>query len=407
MGYTSSMEKNRDTKGYGDAGDADGAGYDGAGDADGAGYDGADGAGYDGADDAGYDGAGYGDAGYGDAGYDGADDTWADPTIKINAHISTRPQSFSTYIGQSHVVGNLKVYIEAARRREKPLDHTLFYGPPGLGKTTLANIIANEMGTTIRTTTGPTIEKQGDLAAILTNLNAGDILFIDEIHRLHPSVEELLYPAMEDYRLDIIIGQGPAARTVTMDLPPFTLIGATTRAGMLTSPLRDRFGIIMRLEYYSQEELATIVVNAAQSSPSVGTLDTDAASEIGSRSRGTPRIALRTLNRIRDFADVYNGGKITKAIAQEGMNRIGVDPIGLTTADVGYLRAMIEVYKGAPVGLETIASMLSEDRVTVEYVIEPYLIYLGFVHKTPRGRVATEQAYQHLGIPWTATPLRS
>ncbi len=386
MGYTSSMEKNRDTKGDGSGYDADGSGYD----ADGSGYD-ADGSGYD-ADGSGYD-------------ADGADDTWADPTI--NAHISTRPQSFSTYIGQSHVVGNLKVYIEAARRREKPLDHTLFYGPPGLGKTTLANIIANEMGTTIRTTTGPTIEKQGDLAAILTNLNAGDVLFIDEIHRLHPSVEELLYPAMEDYRLDIIIGQGPAARTVTMDLPPFTLIGATTRAGMLTSPLRDRFGIIMRLEYYTQEELATIVLNAAQSSSSIATLDDDAAIEIGSRSRGTPRIALRTLNRIRDFADVYNGGKITKSIAQEGMNRIGVDPIGLTTADVGYLRAMIEVYKGAPVGLETMASMLSEDRVTVEYVIEPYLIYLGFVHKTPRGRVATEQAYAHLGVPWAPSSSRS
>ncbi|BAI81264.1 Holliday junction DNA helicase RuvB [Deferribacter desulfuricans SSM1] len=312
--------------------------------------------------------------------------------------IHIRPNSFDEYVGQKKIVENLKIFVEAAKKRGEPLDHCLIYGPPGLGKTTLANIIANELGVSIKSTSGPTIEKPGDLAAILTNLSEGDVLFIDEIHRLHTSVEEILYPAMEDFKLDIIIGQGPAARTIKIDLPKFTLIGATTRAGLLTSPLRDRFGMIFRLDFYDVDELKQIVLRGAKV---LGVeIDDSAAMVIASRCRGTPRIAHRILRRVRDFAEVMNDGVVTKEIADFGLNRLEIDSAGLDINDRNFLLAIIEKYNGGPVGIETLSATLSEEKDTLEDVIEPYLIYKGFIKKTPRGRVVTPLAYEHLNIPF-------
>ncbi|MCM1340478.1 MAG: Holliday junction branch migration DNA helicase RuvB [Acetobacter sp.] len=308
---------------------------------------------------------------------------------------SLRPKTLDDYIGQDKVKENLKIYIEAARGRGDALDHVLLYGPPGLGKTTLAGIIANEMGVNIRVTSGPAIEKQGDLAALLTNLQEGDVLFIDEIHRLNRQVEEVLYPAMEDGALDIIIGKGPSARSIRLDLPHFTLIGATTRAGQLSAPLRDRFGVIFRLEMYSDEQLATIVKRSA------GILEMpvcdDGAFEIASRSRGTPRIANRLLKRSRDFAQVKYDGVISKDAAVDALSRMEIDSLGLDNIDRILLETMIKNYNGGPVGLETIAAAIGEEAVTIEDVYEPYLMQIGFLSRTPRGRMATALAYKHLG----------
>ena len=309
---------------------------------------------------------------------------------------SLRPSRLEEYIGQDKVKENLKVYIEAAKMRKDTLDHVLLYGPPGLGKTTLAAIIAAEMGVNFRVTSGPAIEKQGDLAAILTNLQPGDVLFIDEIHRMQRSVEEILYPAMEDHVLDIIIGKGPAARSIRIDLAPFTLIGATTRAGQLSTPLRDRFGVISRLELYSPEELASIVTRSA------GILglpiDADGALEIASRSRGTPRIANRLLKRVRDFAQVKGYDVIDSEIASYALSRLEIDQLGLDNTDRRMLEAIISYYNGGPVGLETLAATVGEEAITLEDVYEPYLIQIGFLSRTPRGRCATFRAYEHLGI---------
>ena len=309
---------------------------------------------------------------------------------------SLRPSRLEEYIGQDKVKENLKVYIEAAKMRKDTLDHVLLYGPPGLGKTTLAAIIAAEMGVNFRVTSGPAIEKQGDLAAILTNLQPGDVLFIDEIHRMQRSVEEILYPAMEDHVLDIIIGKGPAARSIRIDLAPFTLIGATTRAGQLSTPLRDRFGVISRLELYSPEELASIVTRSA------GILglpiDADGALEIASRSRGTPRIANRLLKRVRDFAQVKGYDVIDPEIASYALSRLEIDHLGLDNTDRRMLEAIISYYNGGPVGLETLAATVGEEAITLEDVYEPYLIQIGFLSRTPRGRCATFRAYEHLGI---------
>ena len=310
--------------------------------------------------------------------------------------VSLRPHSFEEYIGQEKAKENLRIYIEAAKNRHESLDHVLLYGPPGLGKTTLAGIVANEMGVQIRVTSGPAIEKPGDLAALLTSLNDGDILFIDEIHRLSRSIEEVLYPAMEDFALDIIIGKGPSARSIRLDLKRFTLIGATTRAGQLSAPLRDRFGVILRLELYSPEELAKIVKRSA------GILnieaEKDGALEIASRSRGTPRIANRLLKRARDYAQVMGNGIITVESAQNALERMEIDELGLDLVDRNLLRAMIENYNGGPVGLDTIAAMIGEEAVTIEDVYEPYLMQLGFLTRTPRGRKVTPLGYRHLGF---------
>lgn len=310
-----------------------------------------------------------------------------------------RPRSLSEYVGQEKVKGNLQIYIQAALDRREALDHVLLYGPPGLGKTTLASIIANEMGVNIRITSGPAIEKAGDLAAILTNLSEHDILFIDEIHRMSRTVEEILYPAMEDYALDIIIGKGPAAKSIRIDLPRFTLIGATTRAGLLTAPLRDRFGVISRLELYSVEEIQEIVMRSA------GLLeveiDEEGAAEIASRSRGTPRIANRFLKRVRDFAQVKHDGKITYKVASDALKSMEVDELGLDEIDSRMIRTMIENFGGGPVGLDTLAATIGEEPNTIEDVYEPYLLQLGFISRTPRGRIATKLAYDHFEIPYS------
>ena len=312
---------------------------------------------------------------------------------------SLRPKYFNEYIGQREAKDNLNIYIQATKQRGEALDHVLLYGPPGLGKTTLAGIIANELGVNFRITSGPAIEKAGDLAAILTNLDEHDVLFIDEIHRLSRSVEEVLYSAMEDYALDIIIGKGPSARSVRIELPKFTLVGATTRAGALAAPLRDRFGIVSRLEYYKQEELEFIVTRAADIL-NIG-IEQAGASEIARRSRGTPRIANRLLKRVRDFAQVVGDGVITADIADEALKRLHVDKMGLDRIDRRVLKCIIENYDGGPVGIETIAAAVSEERDTIEDVYEPYLMQLGFLGRTPRGRVATKLAYDHLGISQT------
>ena len=312
---------------------------------------------------------------------------------------SLRPKYFNEYIGQREAKDNLNIYIQATKQRGEALDHVLLYGPPGLGKTTLAGIIANELGVNFRITSGPAIEKAGDLAAILTNLDEHDVLFIDEIHRLSRSVEEVLYSAMEDYALDIIIGKGPSARSVRIDLPKFTLVGATTRAGALAAPLRDRFGIVSRLEYYKQEELEFIVTRAADIL-NIG-IEQAGASEIARRSRGTPRIANRLLKRVRDFAQVVGNGVITADIADEALKRLHVDKMGLDRIDRRVLKCIIDKYDGGPVGIETIAAAVSEERDTIEDVYEPYLMQLGFLGRTPRGRVATKLAYDHLGISQT------
>lgn len=313
------------------------------------------------------------------------------------AEFSLRPRYLAEYIGQTQVKDNLKVYIEAAKLRKEALDHVILYGPPGLGKTTLSNIIANELGVNIRTTSGPAIERPGDLAAILTNLQEGDVLFIDEIHRLHRTVEEVLYPAMEDFALDIIIGKGPSARSVRLDLPAFTLVGATTRIGLLSAPLRDRFGVVSRLEYYTVDELTYIVTRTADIL-GVGIVG-EAAREIGMRSRGTPRIANRLLKRVRDFAQVKGDGVITTEIARTALGLIQVDDLGLDEIDHKMLRAIITSFAGGPVGLDTIAATIGEESQTIEDVYEPYLLQIGFLQRTPRGRMVTPQAYKHLGLP--------
>ena len=316
---------------------------------------------------------------------------------EFDSEIPLRPRNMGEYVGQEKAKENLSIFIEAAKQRCEPLDHVLLYGPLGLGKTTLANIIANEMGVNIRITSGPAIEKPGDLAAILTNLAANDILFIDEIHGLSRYVEEILYPAMEDYALDIIIGKGPSARSIRLDLPKFTLIGATTRAGLLSSPLRDRFGVISRLELYTVEELVKIVMRSAKILEME--IETSGAAEIARRSRGTPRIANRLLKRARDYAQVRGNGVITQEAASAVLNLLEIDPLGLDAIDAKMVKAIIHNFNGGPVGVETIAACIGEEVNTIEDVYEPYLIQIGFLNRTPRGRVVTKLAYEHFGIP--------
>jgi len=307
-----------------------------------------------------------------------------------------RPLSLADYVGQAEVKEQMDIFINAARKRAEPLDHTLVFGPPGLGKTTLANIVANELDVAIKTTSGPVLEKAGDLAAMLTNLEEGDVLFIDEIHRLNPAIEEILYPAMEDYQLDIMIGEGPAARSIKLDLPPFTLVGATTRAGLLTSPLRDRFGIIQRLEFYSVAELSQVVTRSARILGSE--IDAAGAEEIARRSRGTPRIANRLLRRVRDYAEVREDGRVNLSAASKALDMLSIDQHGFDQMDRRLLLTMIEKFDGGPVGVDSLAAALSEERDTLEDVVEPYLIQQGFIMRTPRGRVVTQFAYRHFSI---------
>lgn len=314
----------------------------------------------------------------------------------VDLEYSLRPQTLRQYIGQDKAKHNLEVFIEAAKMREETLDHVLLYGPPGLGKTTLANIIANEMGVNVRTTSGPAIERPGDLAAVLTALQPGDVLFIDEIHRLHRSIEEVLYPAMEDFCLDIVIGKGPSARSVRLDLPPFTLVGATTRAGALSAPLRDRFGVLSRLEYYTVDQLSEIVERTAEVFEVE--IDSLAALEIARRARGTPRIANRLLRRVRDFAQVRGNGTVTMEITQMALELLQVDKLGLDHIDHKLLLGIIEKFRGGPVGLETVSATIGEESHTIEDVYEPYLLQIGFLQRTPRGRIVTPLAYEHFGM---------
>ena len=321
------------------------------------------------------------------------------------SEMTLRPQKLEDYIGQKKATDNLKIFIEAAKLRKEPLDHVLFYGPPGLGKTTLAGIISNEMGVDIRITSGPAIERAGDLAAILTNLNENDVLFIDEIHRLNRSVEEVLYSAMEDFALDIIIGKGPLARSIRLDIAKFTLIGATTRAGSLSAPLRDRFGVSCKFEMYTTEELKKIIGRSAEL---LGvTADEQSMEEMAKRSRGTPRVANRMLKRVRDFSQVKGNGVIDIDITQKALDALGVDHMGLESLDREILRTIIERFKGGPVGIDTIAASIGEERVTIEDVYEPYLIQAGFLHRTQKGRVVSAQAYKHLGIPYDEEEVNS
>ena len=312
-----------------------------------------------------------------------------------------RPKSLKDYLGQRVVREQMEIFLAAAKQRREPLDHTLIFGPPGLGKTTLASIIAHEMGVALKTTSGPVLEKAGDIAALMTNLEPGDVLFIDEIHRLSPYVEEILYPAMEDYQLDIMIGEGPAARSIKLDLPPFTLVGATTRAGLLTSPLRDRFGIVQRLEFYEVDDLAKIVARSAKLLEIP--VDDAGAMEMARRARGTPRIANRLLRRVRDYAEVKSDGRITESIAQQALDMLNVDQLGLDHLDRRLLLMLIEKFEGGPVGVDSLAAALSEERGTLEDVLEPYLIQQGYLLRTPRGRMVTQAAYRHFGMSMPKT----